>query len=307
MGLKLVKESGVDQIPIFQKEFEIAQGGFKLKTDGLPSGEIVTPGTPMGADEETRIAKVLKTAKVHENSLASDVAATMEVTIESVDFTITAKASDADNANGIIFKFVEGTEGVSWDGNTLTVTLTTDDNSSYNAAGLQTLIRSATSGCPDGFTVDEVTVEGTGTPDLSQVVLDVEGEFSGGKEAADIKVKKGHFLKVGEYVGAVVGGTATEISAIDDSNEDYDLLELDGDLGVTVSAGDAIFQSSAKGESSAALNVTPRGLLFDNVKIEDNVSCAVVLRGTVYKRRVANGIPDDVVDALPLIVFSESY
>jgi len=295
MGLKLVRELGVDQIPIFQKEFEVAQGGFKLDITNLPADEIVTPGTPMGVDEETRIAEVLKTAKLYENFLFADVAAELVVMIESVEFTITAKASDADKANGIIF------------GNTLTVTLITDDDSSYDAAGLQALIRGATVECPADFTVAEVTVTGTGTPDLGNVELNEEEEFSGGKEAADLKVEKGHFFKVGEYVGAVVDGDATEISAIDDSNEDYDLLKLDGDLGVAVSAGDAVFQSSAKGGSAAALNVTPKGLLFDNVKIEDNVSCAVVLRGTVYKKRVANGIPDDVVDVLPLIVFSESY
>jgi hypothetical protein len=306
MGLKLVKEAGVDQIPIFQKEFEVAQGGFLLDTTGLPSGELVTPGTPVGFDEKTRKVNVLKTAKLYENSVSTDVAATLEVTIESVEFTITAKASDADNANGIVFKFVDGTEGVAWNGNTLTVTLTTDRDD-YDAADLETLIQSATEGCPAGFSVDEVEVSGEGTPDLGDVELNEEEKFSGGKEAQDLKLVKGHFLKVGEYVAATVGGAAYAISAIDTSNDNYDLVTLETALGVALSVGDVIFKSSATGETDGALHVTPKGLLFDNVKVEDNVTCAVVLRGTVYKKRVVNGIHSEVENALPLIIFSESY
>ena len=196
MGLKLVKESGVDQIPIFQKEFEVAQGGFKLDTTGLPAGEIVTPGTPMSANEETRVAKVLKSAVL------------------------------------------------------------------YDAA--------------------------TDT-------------------ATDYPVEKGHFFEVGDIVGYSVGGAAYAITEIDTTNEDYDVITVGTTLGVALSAGDVLFESSAEGADAGALNVTPKGLLFDNVKIEDNVSCAIVLRGTVYKKRIANGIPDAVKDALPLIVFSESY
>lgn len=307
MGLKLVKEAGVDQIPIFQKEFEVAQGGFLLDTTGLPSGELVTPGTPVGFDEETRKVTVLKTAKLYENSITTDVAASMVVTIGGVEFTISAAAADADNANGIVMKFVEGTEGVAWDGNTLTVTLTTDDTTNYNAAGLQTLLRTATEGAPDGITVTGITVAGTGTADLSGVELDVEGTLAGGKEAQDLKLVKGHFFEVGEYVAATVGGAAYAISAIDTSNSDYDLVTLETALGVALSAGDVVFKSSATGASDGALHVTPKGLLFDNVKVEDNVTCGVVLRGTVYKKRVANGIHSEVEDALPLIIFSESY
>ena len=196
MGLKLTKEVGVDQIPIFQKEFEVAQSGFKLVTTGLPEGEIVTPGTPVGFDEETREGTVLKTAVVYENA------------------TDTATA---------------------------------------------------------------------------------------------IKVKKGHFLQVGENVAFSVGGAAYSISAIDTSNADYDELTIGTTLGVALTSGDVLFKSSASGASAAALHITPKGLLFDNVKIEDNVSLAVVLRGTVYKKRIANGIPADVEAELPLIVFSESY
>jgi hypothetical protein len=196
MGLKLVKEAGVDQIPIFQKEFEVAQGGFLLDTTELPSGELVTPGTPVGFDEETRKVNVLKTAVLYEDA--------------------------------------------------------TDEATTY-------------------------------------------------------KVNKGHFFAVDENLAASVGDAAYAISAIDTSNDNYDLVTLETALGVVLSVGDVLFKSSANGASAGALDVTPKGLLFDNVKVEDNVTCGVVLRGTVYKKRVANGIHSEVEDALPLIIFSESY
>jgi hypothetical protein len=196
MGLKLVKESGVDQIPIFQKEFEVAQGGFLLDTIGLPPDELVTPGTPVGFDEVTRKVTVLKTAVLYANA------------------------------------------------------------------------------------------------------IDTETNY---------QVKKGHFLTVGEDLGAEIGGAAYAITAIDTSNADYDVITIGPTLGVVLTVGDVLFKSSANGAAVGALHLEPKGLLFDNVKIEDNASCGVILRGTVYKRRVANGIHLAVIDALPLIVFSESY
>ncbi len=196
MGLKLKREFGVDQIPIFQKEFEVAQGGFKLETTGLPPDELVTPGTPVGFDEVTRKVTVLKTAVLYANA--------------------------------------------------------TDTATNY-------------------------------------------------------QVKKGHFLTVGEDLGAEIGGAAYAITAIDTSNADFDVITIGTNLGVALTVGDVLFKSSANGAAAGALHLEPKGLLFDNVKIEDNASCGVVLRGTVYKRRVANGIHPAVIDALPLIVFSESY
>lgn len=196
MGLKLKREFGVDQIPVFQKEFEVAQGGFKLETNGLPPDELVTPGTPVGFDEVTRKVTVLKSAVLCENS---------------------------------------------------------------------------------------------------------------GDDATEYKVKKGHFLTVGEDLGAEIGGAAYAITEIDKSNSDYDVITIGTTLGVALSVGDVLFKSSANGASAGALHLEPKGLLFDNAKIEDNASCGVVLRGTVYKRRVANGVHPAVIDVLPLIVFSESY
>lgn len=49
-----------------------------------------------------------------------------------------------------------------------------------------------------------------------------------------------------------------------------------------------------------------KGLLYTDVKIQDNAPVDVVLRGTVYSRRVTPEIDDAHKKALPLIIFSES-
>ncbi|MDF2931218.1 MAG: hypothetical protein K0R36_549 [Chryseobacterium sp.] len=49
-----------------------------------------------------------------------------------------------------------------------------------------------------------------------------------------------------------------------------------------------------------------KGLLYTDVVIEDNAPIDVVLRGTVYVRRVAAGIDPVHRKAMPLIIFSES-
>lgn len=178
------------------KGLEVATGGFKLVTTGLPANQLVSVGTPISCNEETREAVVLKSA-----ILASNV-------------------TDAD---------------------------------------------------------------------------------------VDYPVKKGHFLVVGEHIGAVEGGAAYTITGIDTSNAEYDVVTLGTTLGVALSAGDVVFKSSANGANAAALHVTPNGLLWEDVRIEDNVSLSSLIRGTVYAKRIANGVHTAVRKALPLIVFSESY
>lgn len=126
-------------------------------------------------------------------------------------------------------------------------------------------------------------------------------------DATAYKVKKGHFMLVGENFGAVVGGAAYAITGIDTSNAAYDVITVGTTLGVALNAGDVCFKSSATGAAAAALHVTPTGLLLDDAKIEANVSVASVLRGTVYARRMANGLHAAVKAALPLIIFSDSY
>ena len=196
MGLKLVKTETSGRIPVIIKGLEVATGGFKLVTTGLPANQLVPVGTPISCNEETREAVVLKSAVLASNVTLSDV---------------------------------------------------------------------------------------------------------------EYPVKKGHFLVVGEHIGAVEGGAAYTITDIDTSNAGYDVVTIGTTLGVALSTGDVLFKSSAAGATAAELHVVPNGLLWEVVKIEDNVSLSSLIRGTVYAKRIANGVHTAVRKALPLIVFSESY
>lgn len=78
MGFTVTREVSAGGVPIFQQNYENAQGGFTLDTTGLTAGAIVPAGTVMGADAATRKAKVIKTAKVQANASNTDVAIKVE-------------------------------------------------------------------------------------------------------------------------------------------------------------------------------------------------------------------------------------
>jgi hypothetical protein len=59
-GLTLTSTS--QNPPVFQTVEENAQGGFRLDTSVLPAGNTVLAGTPIGYNEATRVANVVKTA-----------------------------------------------------------------------------------------------------------------------------------------------------------------------------------------------------------------------------------------------------
>ena len=124
--------------------------------------------------------------------------------------------------------------------------------------------------------------------------------------ATNYRVKKGHLLKVGENFGATKGGAAYAITAIDTSNPAYDQLTLGTTLGVALTTGTSLFQSSATGGSAAAVSGVAKGLLFEDTEVEANQSLSVVLRGTVYERRIP-GVPDEIKAVLPNIIFSKSF
>ena len=66
--MKLKKKTLAGEIPVFghDKAIQMAQGGFNLDLEGLSAGAVVLAGTPLGYDEATRKAEVVKTAKVVE-------------------------------------------------------------------------------------------------------------------------------------------------------------------------------------------------------------------------------------------------
>lgn len=162
-----------------------------------------------------------------------------------------------------------------------------------------------TSGLTEGDTVAAGTpVQFDETTRKAKVLKTAKVYENAGAAATQYKVEKGHNLAVGDKVGKTVGGAAYAITAIDTSNADYDVITVGTTIGAAT-AGDALFQSSASGATAGALNVSANGLLYDDVEVSEDASLSVVLRGTVYARRIA--VPSDVQSDLPLIIFSNSY
>lgn len=71
MGLQPVKTTVNGGIPVFQSRLESAYGGFVLDHSTLTVGDTVKAGQPLGYDEATRKAKVVKLFKVYENASSS--------------------------------------------------------------------------------------------------------------------------------------------------------------------------------------------------------------------------------------------
>lgn len=70
-SLQPVKTTLDNGIPVFQSRIETAQGGFVLTDTTLTAGDTVKAGQPVGYDESTRKATVVKLAKVYENAGSS--------------------------------------------------------------------------------------------------------------------------------------------------------------------------------------------------------------------------------------------
>lgn len=158
-----------------------------------------------------------------------------------------------------------------------------------------------------GLTADAV-VEG-GTPvnydEVTRVVKVLKtAKVYEATSTSAVKVYKGHLLTTSDNLGAVVGGAAYAISTIDTSNSAYDLVTLSTALGA-LTAGQALFASSASGAAAAAYVVQPNGLLYAEMKVEENESASVAIRGTIYERRVP-AVTAAIKELLPHIIYSKS-
>lgn len=123
------------------------------------------------------------------------------------------------------------------------------------------------------------------------------------------QVKKGSQVKVGDIYAKAVGGSSQTVTAVDTSNAAYDAVTLDTTLGVALNAGDVLFQSSADGTTAGAYSSTPKGLLYEDTDIvagAASIDIAVVLKGTVYARRIP-GVPASIQALMPNIIFSQSF
>ncbi len=221
------------------------------------------------------------------NSAFDTTQATGTVTVGGVDLTINA-GSENKGKSDITVKFIEGTEGTSWSGNVLTVTLTTD-KADYTVANVQALIKGATTGAPAGLDMDKFSVTGTGTIDLSTANLDeqakiIENPAIGTAENAtntatgsfyfDEVPEIGSTIKIGDetieffdssvspYVGSNrpidIAGKTTAEAVVDEIVNKF----ATGIDGVTLSE-DSKFNSGAGTSTNARLNIAATNPGFD--------------------------------------------
>lgn len=140
---------------------------------------------------------------------------------------------------------------------------------------------------------------------IAKVIKSAVVQANAANNAVNIRVTKGHFLKVGDNLARTLGGAAYAISAINTTDPDYDQVMVATTLGVALTAGDVLFVSTASGASAAAA-LTPSGLLYEDTEIQSHSDISVVVCGTVYARRIP-GITSELKAKLPLIIFSQSF
>lgn len=138
---------------------------------------------------------------------------------------------------------------------------------------------------------------------VKQAVLQANASDS----ATAYRVLKGHHFQVGEPIAAAVSGAAYDIESIVTTESAYDTINIGTTLGVALTAGDVIFEAAAETADAAALKVTPKGVLKNDVIVADNEPVTVVTRGSVFLKRITGGVHSAVKTALSLIIFSEFY
>ena len=80
--------------------------------------------------------------------------------------------------------------------------------------------------------------------------------------AVEIKVKKGHNFKLGDFVMADVGGKAYAITAINTSEKTHDTVTIGTTLGVKIEKGGFIIQAKAESATTtSALKYTPLSIV----------------------------------------------
>lgn len=114
-----------------------------------------------------------------------------------------------------------------------------------------------------GYDVVQTTPVGRASDGKYQVIktAKVKTKYNNGT-GSTIEVEKGHGLAQGEFVMA--GGVAKAISSINTGAADKDVITLDAAMtGVTVEAGEFIYQAKAAAASDAVPVVTPVGVVDD--------------------------------------------
>ena len=141
---------------------------------------------------------------------------------------------------------------------------------------------------------------------VASILHNARAQANASASAVNYPVEKGHSLAVGDYLASgAVGGRAFAITAIDTSNASFDTITVGTTIGA-VTAGDLLFASTANGINASALPAI-NGLTYDEVIVSSNISLSVVIRGTVYARRVPWSAAIEALSGLKQFIYSKSY
>jgi len=124
--------------------------------------------------------------------------------------------------------------------------------------------------------------------------------------ATGYRVNKGHKFAVGDKFAIAVGGAAYAIASITTTQSAYDTITVGTTLGIAVTAGDVYFEATGEVDTACTLKNTPNGLLENDTLVATDEGCSVVIRGTVYLRRIP-GLIASMKTALTGFLFSNSY
>lgn len=118
-----------------------------------------------------------------------------------------------------------------------------------------------------------------------------------------IKVEKGSHFKKGDVVMLTVGGTASAISAIDNSEATYDTITVGSALGAAVK-GAALVEAAEAGANKGAFKYRPKAYAGDIYTVEslNNHLVSAVTIGQ-FKEAVCPALSDDIKAAIPGVVF----
>lgn len=135
---------------------------------------------------------------------------------------------------------------------------------------------------------------------IAQIVKTATG-ITGGTTTA-IRVNKSHQFKVGEHI--MIEGTTTSqtITAIDTTNDAYDIISIAATIG-TITDGTVIVEAAAQGTTPVPLYVA-NSILKDLTDVQRaNPSVSGVVRGSVRGNELPYGAYVDDIAALNLIRF----
>lgn len=124
--------------------------------------------------------------------------------------------------------------------------------------------------------------------------------------ATSIKVFKGHEAKVGDVISNnKFAGASVAITAINNSNADYDTITVGATIGVVLNIGDVLVQANATAAAGAGVyKYTPVGITIAAVDLTvANQGTGVMVRGTVKESLMPYPVNAGIKEKLSLIRF----